>query len=81
MYHPDSESDPVEGNKFRERIKCPGCKGTGESPYPVCFAKYKEILSDWQVKTILFKHNVQRRLRALAKLNKDEIKALKELGI
>lgn len=80
-YTPDSEPDPVEGNKMRDREECPDCKGTGEGNKKVCFAAYREILGRWQVATLIFKTNVTRRRRALAKLNKDEIEALKQLGL
>lgn len=31
IYDPNDQPDPVEGNKMRDRIKCPTCKGSGQT--------------------------------------------------
>ncbi len=80
-YHPDSQCDPVEGNKHRETQKCEACKGTGEIDKKTCFAKYREILNRWQTEIVRFKALARRRRIALSKLTKADIKALKELGV
>ncbi len=81
QYHPDSQTDPVEGNRHRETVQCEGCKGTGESTKKVCFKAYREVLNRWQIAVTIFKAHVTRRQRALAKLTQQEIEALKVLGL
>lgn len=80
-YHPDSQCDPVEGNKHRETVRCEACQGTGQGTKKVCFKAYTEILNRWHISVTIFKANVTRRQRALAKLTEQEIEALKVLGL
>ena len=81
QYHPDSQTDPVEGNRHRETVRCEACKGTGQGTKKVCFKAYTEILNLWHIAVTIFKANVTRRQRALAKLTEQEIEALKVLGL
>ena len=81
QYHPDRQTVLCDGNRQREQIKCQACEGTGRGTKKVCFAKYKEILDCWEVAITIFKANVARRQRALAKLTESEIEALKALGL
>ena len=81
LYHPDSESDPVEGNKHRETIDCQTCDGTGEGDKKVVRKAYIEIIAKWHASITHFKARATRRKRALAKLTQEEIDALIELGV
>lgn len=80
-YHPDSQCDPCDGNRHRERVPCEACKGTGIGTKKVCFKAYREVLNRWHISVTIFKANVGRRQRALAKLTEQEIEALKVLGL
>lgn len=55
IYDPEDPPCPVEGNKLRNRIKCPGCGGTRFGPkakvveaYGKALAEFKEKLRRWE---------------------------------
>lgn len=50
LYHPDSRPDPVEGNKMRDTIKCPVCKGTGKGQLKHWKNLYNRDIEEWKNK-------------------------------
>lgn len=80
IYDPDDPPCPVEGNKMRSRIKCPTCKGTGESSKQELLKVYRKavdrdnhILQEW-------KRNENMRITILGKLTQEEINFLGKIS-
>jgi hypothetical protein len=76
IYDPDDPPCPIEGNKLRNRIKCPKCKGSGEGSRKEIREAYKAIIDKWKQDCLEFDRSQALRKSGLAKLTTDERKAL-----
>src|SRR4051794_13258178 len=58
IYDPDDRPCPVEGNKCRDRIKCPKCVGTGCGEKSECLKAYKEAVTNYKEKLRVWKEEM-----------------------
>jgi hypothetical protein len=72
---------PVEGNKYRRTIRCTACGGNGKGAKEVCRQAYRAVLKACRQEQDEYDRLARLRREALKRLTKDEIRALRELGI
>src|SRR3990170_4584351 len=72
---------PVEGYKHVRRIQCPTCQGTGQGTKEACRRAYRESVKAFRAEKQRYDRLIRLRKAALARLTKDEITALRELGV
>ena len=72
---------PVEGYKHVRRIDCPECRGSGRGTKEACHQAYQKTLAAYRQEKDMYNHLVRLRKAALARLSKDEIRALRALGV
>lgn len=76
IYDPCEEPDPVEGNKLRNRITCPSCKGTGEGSWKEARQAYQKAVAGYRERLAMWEYNEALRQNGLAKLTAGEKRAL-----
>ncbi len=81
VYDPQDPPCPVEGNKYRNTIPCAACGGSGKGTKEACRAAYIDALEAYHQEKADYERLVYYRKQALQRLSKDEIQALRELGI
>jgi DnaJ-class molecular chaperone len=81
LFHPQDPPCPVEGDKYRRIIRCPDCGGTGQGSKEVCLQAYREALAKWRAEKKEYDRLAEARKAALKTLTKEQIQALRELGI
>ena len=81
VYDPDAPPCPVEGNKYRRTIRCTACGGSGRWAKEACRQAYREILKAYHEEKAEYDRLCGLRSQALKRLTKEEIRALRELGI
>ena len=62
-------------------IVCPTCEGTGQGTKEACRAAYIDTIEAYRQEKARYERYVYNRRQALKKLTKEEIEALKELGV
>jgi hypothetical protein len=72
---------PVEGYKHVRRIDCPACRGSGKGTKEACRQAYRETVDAYCQEKDEYDRLVRLRKAAFARLTKDEITALRELGV
>ena len=72
---------PVEGYKHVRRIDCPPCRGSGKGTQDACRHAYQERVEAYRQEKDEYDRLVRLRKAALARLTKEEIQALRELGL
>ena len=81
VYNPNDPPCPVEGNKYRRTIACAACGSSGKGTKEACRQAYQQIVEAYRQEKVEHDRLVQLRHEALNRLTKDEIAALRELGI
>src|SRR5271166_1261865 len=81
VYDPADPPCPVEGNRGRRTIACTACGGSGESTQEACRKAYKDAIARFHAEAHDYKALVKIRQEALASLTKEQVQALKELGV
>jgi hypothetical protein len=81
QFAPGSQSDPVEGNKFRESVPCEACAGTGQSSRKACLKAYRQDVARWKAEVQRYDRLAKAKAAALKKLTDEEVEALKALGL
>jgi len=72
---------PVEGYRNVRRIDCPACRGSGKGTKEACCQAYQKSLETYRQEKAEYDRLVRFRREALQRLTKDEITALRELGV
>ena len=72
---------PVEGYKHVRRIDCPACRGSGKGTKEACRQAYRKSVEAYRQEKDEYDRLVRLRKAALARLTKEEIQALRELGL
>ena len=80
-YDPADPPCAVEGYRNVRTVRCTACGGRGEGTKAAIAQAYHKALERWRSETEEYNHLAQARNTALQRLTKDEIKALRELGI
>ncbi len=81
VYDPTDPPCPIEGNKYRRTIRCTSCGKSGKGTKEACRQAYQAILKAYHQEKDEYDRLVRYRKDAIARLSKDEIIALRELGI
>lgn len=71
----------VEGYKYARTRDCPSCNGSGRGTKAAVAKKYRETLADFKARQATYRRYAKLRAQALQRLTKEEITALRELGI
>ena len=80
VWHPDSESDPVEGNKMRDKIDCNVCKGSGEGLEDHHKAQYNFLKDKYKKEKLEFDNDLKKILEILGKLTSEELEHLYKIN-
>ena len=72
---------PVEGYKHVRRIDCPACRGSGKGTQEACHQAYRKSVEAYRQEKDEYDRLVRLRREALQRLTKEEIQALRELGL
>ena len=80
-YDPEDPPCPVEGNKYRRTIRCTACGGSGKGTKEACRQTYRKSVEAYRQEKDEYDWLVRLRKAALARLTKEEIQALRELGL
>lgn len=72
---------PVEGDRNVRRIDCPECRGSGKGTKEACRQAYQTSLEAYRQEKDKYFRLVRLRREACQTLTKDEIHALRELGL
>lgn len=81
VYDPEDPACPVEGNKYRRTISCAACGRSGKGTKEACRQAYQESLEAYHQEKAEYDRLARLRRKTLQKLTKDEITALRELGL
>lgn len=76
FYDPNDPPDPIEGNKLRNRVKCPKCHGTGRGERREFTALYKKAKAAAQTKVRAEVEKAKATQSALDKLTAEEWRLL-----
>ena len=80
-YDPADPPCPVTGNQHRRAIRCPVCQGSGAGSKKACQEAYRQALEEYRAKKREYERLGEIRKAALRRLTKEQIQALKELGL
>lgn len=80
-YDPADPPDVIEGNKHRDRLRCPHCGGTGCGPKEAVVNAYKEKIRRFHEEAQAYNALIKTYKIAIQKLTKEELSALQELGL
>ena len=72
---------PVEGYKHVRRIDCPACRGSGKGTKGTCRQAYRKSIEAYRQEKAEYDRLVRLHKAAFARLSRDEITALRELGV
>src|SRR4030042_1768756 len=64
-----------------EIVECGACKGTGQGTKEACLEEDREIIQAYEKEKAEYQRLCRTKREALCKLTKEEIKAIKELGL
>lgn len=81
IYDPTDPPCPVEGYKHVRRIRCTACEGSGKGTKEACRQAYQKVVEEYRQEKADFDQLVRLRKAAIARLTKEEIQALRELGL
>ena len=81
VYDPTDPPCPVEGKKYRRTIRCPECRGSGQGTKEACCQAYQKAIQAYRQEKTEYDRLVRSRREALQKLTKDEITAIRGLGL
>ena len=81
VYDPEDPPCPVEGNKYRRTIRCTACGGSGKGTREACRQACRKTVEAYRQEKAEYDRLVCLRHEALQRLTKDEIAALRELGV
>lgn len=70
VWHPDSHRDVIEGNKLRETMKCPACKGTKIGKIAEWKTHWRKEKKEYEARKKREIKEQTRRRRILQKLTK-----------
>jgi hypothetical protein len=79
VYHPDSSSCPVEGNRMRDRITCQVCRGSGRGEKLPLQNVYKMAIQKWDDEKARFEEMFSKAKCALLDLPTEELIALMQV--
>ena len=79
IYDPRDQPCPVEGNKMRDRIKCPVCDGTGRGDLETMQAAYDSEVQRVMARRDELQRHARQAQEAMNKLNRDEWESVKKL--
>ena len=80
IYDPQDPGDPIEGNKYRNRIACPLCNGTRCIPKKLFAETYQLTINSYLDQKKRFQTLKQAHRTGLRKLTKLEREAIAEFG-
>jgi len=72
---------PVEGYRNVRRLQCVECRGSGKGTKEACRQAYQEALEAYRQEKDEYDRLTRLRREVLRRLTKDEIEALRELGV
>ena len=81
VYDPNDPPCPVEGNKYRRTIRCTACGGSGKGTKAACRQAYQKVVEEDRQEKAEYDRLFRLRREAIQRLTKDEIGALRELGL
>ena len=81
IHDPAGSPCPVEGYRHVRRIECPACVGSGKGTKEACRQAYRETVGAFRSQEQEYDRLVRLRKATFARLTKDEITALRELGV
>jgi hypothetical protein len=81
IYDPEDPPCPVEGSKYRRTIPCAACGRSGKGTKEACRHAYQKVVEAHRQEKDEYDRLVRYRTDALARLTKDEITAVRELGL
>ena len=81
VYDPADPPCPVEGSKYRRTIPCATCGRSGRGTKEACRQAYHKTVEAYQAEKQEYDRLARLRRETLQKLTKDEITALRELGL
>lgn len=73
VYDPNDPPDPIEGNKLRNRLKCPGCKGTKYGERKDSFREYNLSVRKWKQELEAHREVVRRFVALCEKLTDEDV--------
>ena len=77
----ESHPDPVEGYRYANYINCPECESSGKGTQAACGKAYQRCLQEYRRQESEFERLAKARKEALRTLTKEQIQALRELGV
>jgi hypothetical protein len=77
----DDPADSTGEYEYRRTFRCQECQGSGQGTKEACWQAYKAAIAKYHEDAQAYKRLVCIRRQALQRLTKDEIKAIRELGI
>ncbi len=81
FYDPNDPPCPVEESKCRRIIPCAACGKSGKGTKEACRQAYREVVEAYRQENAEYNRLARLRREALKKLTKNEIGALRELGL
>ena len=81
VYDPEDPPCPVEGNRGRRTVACTACGGSGEGTREACRQACRKTVEAYRQEKAEYDRLVCLRHEAIQRLTKDEIAALRELGV
>ncbi len=78
---PREPPDPVEGYRYANYINCPECESSGKGTQAACGEAYRASLQEYRRQKSEFERLAKARKEALRTLTKEQIQALRELGV
>ena len=78
---PKEPPDPVEGYRYANYINCPECESSGKGTQAACGEAYRASLQEYRRQKSEFERLAKARKEALRTLTKEQIQALRELGV
>jgi len=79
--NPADPPRPVERYRNVRHLRCPECQGSGKGTKEACRQAYQANLEAYRQEKAEYDRLVRLRKAALARLTKDDITALRELGV
>lgn len=81
VYDPTDPPCPVEGNKYRRTIRCTACGGSGKGSKAACRQAYQKLVEEYRQERAEYDQLAGIRRQVLRQLTKEEVQALRELGL
>lgn len=81
VYDPTDPPCPIEGSKYRRTIRCTACGGSGKATKAACRQAYQKLVEEYRQEKTEYDRLVGLRRQALQRLTKEEVQALRKLGL